>query len=79
MQSTGEETLEVCKKYFFSNTYLPHNEKIMPNFPLVFTQDHIIIFVCLCVYPFWGETRECCTLHSLYNLSKCTYFYRKGK
>ena len=55
MQSTGEETLEVCKKYFFSNTYLPHNEKIMPNFPLVFTQDRIIIFVCLCVYAFWGR------------------------
>lgn len=37
MQSAGEGTLEVCKQYLFSNIYFPHNEKIMPNFPLVCT------------------------------------------
>lgn len=55
MQSAGDGTLEVRKKYLFSNTYVPHNEKIIPKFSLVFTQDHIIIFVCLCICTFWGS------------------------
>ena len=53
MQSVGDGTLELCKKYLFPNTYVPHNEKIMPNFPLVF-KTRSYYHLCVFVHVYFG-------------------------